>query len=430
MIDRLNDLLWGKMMILLLAFLGAKLLLSTRFYPLRRFGRVWRLTLGTREKSKKGLSSFQAMCTALGGTIGVGNTVGVAVAISVGGPGAVFWMLVSAFFAMIIKFCEVWLCAVYRDESLGFGGPMHYIRRLLHAPVLANFFSLCVLPASLFVGNLAQSDLVCSSVEQIFSVPAWIAGFLLALAVGTVILGGSRRIHGCTSFLVPLMSAAYLGLCLILLFSHASRIPSAVQAILQGAFSPGAALGGVGGFGFSKAVSCGFSKGMFSNEAGMGSAPMAHTQSGERDPEKQGAWGILEVFIDTVLICLLTALVILTCSQATADPMQAVLLCFTRQFQEVGAVFFVLSMTLFAFASMCAWSLYADCALLALRAKAPLRFLFRLLFTLVVPLAAFLSTDTILKLSDLFNALMALPNVLALWIISSQKSVRERWREL
>lgn len=430
MIQRINGLLWGKGMIVLLALLGLKLLISTRFYPLRRRRRIWRLTLGAKAEHQKGLSPFQTMCTALGGTIGVGNTVGVAAAIGVGGPGAVLWMMISAFFAMMIKFCEVWLSSLCRDEALGFGGPMHYIKRLLHSPALAACFSLAVLPASLFVGNLAQADLVCSSWEAVLGISPPLTGLLLALAVGGVILGGSRRIHGCASRLVPLISLAYLALCLVLLITHASRIPAAFRSILQGAFQPAAAVGGVGAYRFRAAISAGFSKGMFSNEAGMGSAPMAHTQSHQRDPEAQGAWGILEVFIDTTLICFLTAMVILTCAEGTADPMQTVLGCFSEQFGSFGSFFFAFSMLFFAFASICTWSLYADCALQAMGAKKRLLFLFRLGFTLCIPLASWISTQRILELSDLFNALMALPNILALLVLSSQKNMVKQLKEL
>ncbi len=430
MLEQINSLLWGKLMIALLSLLGIKLLILTRFYPIRKAKFILSCLFSQDRKDSSAPSPFQTMCTALGGTIGVGNTVGVAAAIAVGGAGAVLWMIVSAFFAMIIKFCETWLSARYRDNSLGFGGPMHYIRTLLHSPLLAALFSLSVLPASLFVGNLAQSDLVCSSLESIFRLPPLLTGVLLALLVGWVIFGGAKRITDCASVLVPLMSVFYVILCAVMLLGQIHRLPWALMRMVTEAFSFDALAGGAGGFALSKAISCGFSKGMFSNEAGMGSAPMAHTQSGEGDPEKQGAWGIVEVFIDTVVICLLTALVILTCSDGSQDVLSAVLSCFTGRFGTLGAVFFALSMTLFAFASMCAWSMYADCALKTLTSKKLPRLLFRAVFTACIPLSVFLSTEHILSLSDLFNAVMALPNVLSLLVITSLKPTKQALREL
>ena len=430
MLQQIHSLLWGKLMIALLTLLGLKLLFLTRCYPLRKAKAILACLFSEGKKDPSSPSPLQAMCTALGGTIGVGNTVGVAAAIAVGGPGAVLWMIVSAFFAMIIKFCETWLSARYRDESLGFGGPMHYIRALLHSPLLAAFFALSVLPASLFVGNLAQSHLVCASWDSIFHVPPPLTGLALSLLTGAVIFGGAKRIHRLSAVLVPLMSILYVLLCIVMILGNLSRVPAALVSILRQGFSFAAVGGGVSGFALSQAIVCGFSKGMFSNEAGMGSAPFAHSQSSEADPVKQGCWGILEVFIDTVLICFLSALVLLTCNEGSQTVTSAMLSCFTGRFGTAGAWFFVLSMTLFAFASMCSWSMYAECALKTLtKTKLPL-FLFRGLFALCIPFGSLLPAETILLLADLFNALMALPNVASLLVITSLKEIKGELKTL
>lgn len=430
MLERLTQLLWGRPMLWFMTLLGLRITWLTRGYPLRCFGRMWRLTLGKKPDGAGGPSPWQTLCTALGGTIGVGNTVGVAAAIAVGGPGAVLWMVLSAFLAAGIKFAETYLAGLCKDPALGFGGPMHYMRHLLGSRPLALFFSLSVLPASLFVGNLAQSNLVCLSARQIFGLPAPAMGLVLAVAMGAVLLGGAKRIGQLCAVLVPWMSVGYLALCLIILLQNAGQVPRALASIWQGAWAPLALPGGVGAHLLSRALSAGFSKGMFSNEAGMGSAPMAHTRSRETDPQALGAWGVWEVLIDTVLICTLTALVILTAGPEVADPVQAVLGCFTQSFGKPGQWFFFASMTLFAFASMCAWSLYATSALSTLSPRPRYRYLFTALFVVAIPLGAGLSTGRILLWADLFNALMALPNLLALWLLSHRKDLCAQWRRL
>ncbi|MBQ9544222.1 MAG: sodium:alanine symporter family protein [Clostridia bacterium] len=408
------DYLWRSVMPVLLCAAGLRLIPAVGASRLSPRGIISR-TLSKKRSSNQS-SPIKTLFTALGGTIGVGNTVGVAAAIKAGGAGAVFWMILSSFAAMSVKYAETFLSCRYKDPALGFGGPMHYMKKLRGFSPCAILFSAAAIPAALFVGNAAQSDLVCRSLESGFGFPRALGAGILAVSVGTVILGGARRITDCCSAVVPVMSLAYCAACLALIASKADCIPDALGAIVTGAASPVSAAGGIGGFALSKAVSAGFSKGMFSNEAGMGSSPMAHTRSDENDPEALGSWGVLEVFIDTTLICTLSALVILTSGAGGVGE------AFAVAFGKTGEVFFAVSMCCFAFASMCAWSMYALSALKFLTRSRTAELIFKLVFTSAVFTGAVMTTDRIILFADVFNALMATPNLAALFFLAPELS--------
>lgn len=410
--EKIAQLLWGTLMPVLLCAVGIRLIPAVgaaRLNPRE----VLSKTLGKKRPGAKS-PPLKTLFTALGGTIGVGNTVGVAAAIRVGGAGAVLWMILSSFAAMSIKYAETYLSCRFKDPSLGFGGPMHYMKKLRGFKSCSVLFSAAAIPAAMFVGNAAQSDLVCRSLESGFGIPRALGAGILAAALGAVIIGGAKRITDCCGAVVPVISLAYCAACLALTVYRAEMIPGALVAIVSGAAHPLSAAGGIGGFALSKAVSAGFSKGMFSNEAGMGSSPMAHTRSDETDPEALGSWGVLEVFIDTTLICTLSALVILT--GGTGGVGEA----FSRYFGRIGEVFFDLSMCCFAFASMCAWSMYALSAISFLTRSRTAALIFKAVFTAAVFTGAVLSTDRIILLADLFNALMAIPNLAALFFIAPE----------
>ena len=414
MLESISAALWGTIMPILLCAVGLRLIPAVGAARLRGRAVISATLLKKRPGTKS--SPMKTLFTALGGTIGVGNTVGVAAAIRVGGAGAVLWMILSSFAAMSIKYAETFLSCKYRDHNLGFGGPMHYMKKLRGFKPAAVLFSAAAIPAALFVGNAAQSDLVCRSLESGFGLPRTVGAAILAAAVGAVILGGARRITDCCGALVPLMSISYCAACLALIVSRADMIPEALGTIAAGAAKPLSAAGGIGGFALSKAVSAGFSKGMFSNEAGMGTSPMAHTRSDETDPEALGAWGVLEVFIDTTLICTLSALVILTGGTKSVGE------AFSQLLGRPGELFFALSMCCFAFASMCAWSMYALSALSFLTRSRAAALIFKAVFTAAVFTGAVLTTERIIMLADLFNALMAIPNLAALFLLAPEIS--------
>lgn len=407
-----TDFLWSGVMIWLLGALGLRLLICVGPGTLSP-RRIASLTVLKRSERSED-SPLKTMLTALGGTIGVGNTVGVAAAIRAGGPGAVFWMVVCSGLAMVIKYAETYLSCRCRDGRLGFGGPMHYMAGLLHSPAAAALFSLSTLAASLFVGNASQSELLCSSLESGFGIPKYIAAGVLAAGVAAVCAGGAKRVTRLCSAVIP---AASLGFCLIcagLCISAHGRILPALKSIVTGAFDPACAAAGAGGWSLSKAISAGFSKGMFSNEAGMGSAPMAHTRSSQADPDTLGAWGVLEVFIDTTVICLLSALVILTRDVSGVEE------AFASGLGSAGSIIFALCSCVFAFASISAWSLYARSALEWLGAGGIARGAFFAVFTAASFAGAFVPRASLLVWADAFNALMALPNVIALFILSKR----------
>ncbi|MBE6591107.1 MAG: sodium:alanine symporter family protein [Ruminococcaceae bacterium] len=416
MLDIINGILWGKLLIVMLSLLGIKLLFQSRFFIFRKYKEILRLTI---KEDRKALSN---LCAALGGTIGVGNTVGVASAIAIGGAGSIFWMLVAAFLAMSVKFFETYLSCIYKDSDLGFGGPMYYIKALLNSRLLSNIFSFALPFCALFVGNICQSDMFCRASESFSGIRQEYFALILALFAGMAIL--KNKTIKLLGAVVPFMSVAYLLLCGVILFIQAYEIPSALMMIINDAFHPQAALGGLSGAGIANAISQGFSKGMFSNEAGMGSSPLAHSQSENPCPKTQGSWGVIEVFIDTVVICLITALVILS------SPFSDMQSCFNYYLGLWGEGFFCLCMGLFAFASMCSWWMYADCALRYLNVGSIIRSIYKAVFILIIPIACYLPTETCLALGDALNAITATVNVSALTVISSDKKIKLLLKEL
>ena len=416
MLTTVNDILWGKLLITMLTILGIKLLFQSRFFIFRQANEIIKLTF------KEDKKAFSTLCAALGGTIGVGNTVGVAAAISIGGAGSVFWMLVAAFLAMTIKFFETYLSCLCKDSALGFGGPMHYINAFIKSKFLAKTFAFSLPFCALFVGNLCQSDMFCQASENFCGLRE--EYFALLLCIFVVLAITRNKTVKLLTAVVPFMSVIYILLCAVILFMQAEKIPSAVSMIFSEAFNFKAALGGFGGAGISCAISQGFSKGMFSNEAGMGSSPLAHSQSPNPCPKTQGCWGVIEVFIDTVVICLISALVILS------SPFSDIQSCFGYRLGMAGEGFFCLCMGLFAFASMCSWWMYADCAIRYLSPSKAYQKLYKLLFVAVIPLGCYLPTQTCLALGDLLNAVTATVNVSAITVISSNRHVKKLLNEL
>ncbi len=426
-----------------LLLVGAGLWLSavTGFFPVRRAGLVLRCTLGSllpggrRRRGRDGITPFQAVSTALAGTLGTGNIAGVATAIVAGGPGAVFWMWCSALLGMATKYAEVLLAVEYRTrgrDGRWQGGPMDYMDRGLGMPFLAGVFCvLCVL-ASFGIGNATQVGAVAQAMARDFSIPPLATGVVMALAAGLVMMGGLRRIGAFAQAFVPLMAVFYLGAGGLVLVKNAAMLPEALGLILRCAFAPGAAAGGVAGYTVRQAVHYGVARGVFTNEAGLGSAPMAHAGAAAEGPVQQGCWGIFEVFIDTVVMCGFTGLIILSSGDLWRSGLDGAALTsavFAQALGPAGGWVVSLSILFFAFSTVLGWGYYGERAvgwLLGERRGAVTAY--RLCYLAVMVLAAPARLTLVWGLSDLLNGAMMVPNLIA--VVALWRVVRRRTLEV
>ncbi|MBQ8975194.1 MAG: amino acid carrier protein, partial [Oscillospiraceae bacterium] len=329
--NAVNGVVWGWPALILLGIVGIIMTFATKFFQISHIGHWFRNTIGaifkdkhvTGHTSDRTISQFQSLCTALAATVGTGNIVGVAGAIATGGPGAVFWMWLIAFFGMMTNYSENVLGILYRrKDSKGewHGGAMYYLKEGLGSKkgcktigaVLAVLFSFFCLLASFGIGNMSQVNSMVSNVNSAFGIPNIATGIFLVIAVGLVVIGGLKRVASITEKLVPFMVVIYLVGTLIIIFTHISHIPAVFGAIFKGAFSLKAVAGGGFGAGIALAMKMGFKRGVFSNEAGLGSSVMVHSSSNVKEPVRQGMWGIFEVFADTIIVCTLTAITILS----------------------------------------------------------------------------------------------------------------------
>ena len=436
-IQKLYELVWGVPALVLILGVGVYLTVRTQFAQIRLFPAAIRdffRRLRCREAGTEGVSPFQALCTALAATVGTGNIVGVAGAMTIGGPGAIFWMWVSALLGMVTKMAEATLAVRFRECADGenIGGPMYYIRHGLGKKwaFLAGIYSFFGVVAAFGVGNATQVNAVIGSIRTCAENFGVVPGRFFDLALGAglavivliLLLGGAKRIGAVAEYLVPLMAAGYLLIALAVLALRYQAIPYAFAAIFEGAFSPRAVTGGVVGS-LMTTLRIGVSRGVFTNEAGMGTAAMAHGSADVRHPVQQGLMGIMEVFLDTIVICTVTALVILcsgvsvpygidNCPDLTADAFSAVLGNWTR-------LFIAVSLSLFAFATILGWGLYgARSAQYLFGHTVWKRFVWLQAATVVV--GAVLNTSTVWHLAEIVNGLMAIPNLIALALLSPE----------
>ena len=428
--EKLNRLVWGAPMLLLILGVGVYLSVRTGFAQLRLFpramGRFFRIL--NQDNRSDGVSSFQALCTALAATVGTGNLVGVAGAICLGGPGSIFWMWISAILGMMTKFAEATLALRYRKKAGGeiLGGPMYLIDQGLGGKwkVLSAAYALFGMFAAFGVGNATQINAMLTGIEEA-------AGFfggglsrqgrlllaaVLAAAVGVLLCGGAKRIGAAAEVLVPFVSCGYIVLCAVILFLRFDTVFDAFSRILQGAFSPRAVTGGVVGSAF-QTLRVGISRGVFTNEAGMGTASIAHAGAHVRHPPEQGLMGIVEVFLDTIVICTLTALVILVSGvpipYAVDSGSALTVAAFSAVLGPWVSVFLALALCCFAFATILGWGLYGmRCAQYLFGTES--RRWFALVQALVVIVSAMLQTGVIWSVSEVMNGLMAVPNLIAL----------------
>ncbi|MCI9352133.1 MAG: sodium:alanine symporter family protein [Lawsonibacter sp.] len=439
-LSRAADALWSPWLLGLFLVTGLVYSVGSGWFQLFGFRIWWRTTAGSlfqkRKKACGGLSPLQALATALASTMGTGSIAGVAAALTLGGPGAVFWMWVSALLGMMTSCGEKLLAVKYQrpgPHGRLQGGPMYYIRDGLGSPILAACFCLACIPATLAGGNLVQSSSIASSLEAAFGCSRLTVGLVTALLTGLVMLGGLGRIAAVSSALVPLMALLYLGSGMAAVLYHWDRVPQALALIISSALSPAAAAGGGAGWTVSAALRYGVARGVFTNEAGLGTSAMAHGAARTEHPALQGMWGIFEVFLSTLLVCTVTALAILVSGLPlspdgpTGAPLTAA--AFGSALGAFGQGTVALSLLLFAFSSILGWSYYGEQCLFFLsfekerkrkKSLAALFFLYRAAFLGCTVLGAVWEPRTIWHLVDLCNALMALPNLTALLFLAPQ----------
>ena len=365
--------------------------------------------------------------------MGIGNIAGVASALAAGGPGAIFWMWVSSVFGMMTKYAEIVLGYRYRRrhaDGSWYGGPMYYLRDGLHSSVLAGFFALFGTLAALGMGNMTQSNSISNALYEVFRIPPCLSAVFLIFLCGLTVLGGFSRISKLSSILIPFISVIYLAGSILAILLHADRLPGAVGMIFADAFSLRSAFGGAAGYSVFQAVRTGVARGVFSNEAGLGSSVLAHAASDEPDASIQGMWGIFEVFADTLIVCTVTALVILTAGvydpslyalglSGLPDGIVLATRSFCAVFGAEGGYFTAFATVIFAFATLIAWSHYGAqcCSYLFGTRSLPL---YRLLFLASLLPGCLIKMSAVWELADTCNGLMAIPNLIALCFLYRQ----------
>ena len=363
--------------------------------------------------------SKDAFFTALAGTLGIGGMVGVAAALAMGGAGAVFWMGVSALAGMVLKYVEVTLsCASQVKTAQGWrGGAMVILEKLRH-PAAAACFCLCCMAAAFAMGALVPASSVCAALHMAFDLPPWISAAAFALAAAVVLRGRGQAILKANRVLIPLATLLYVGMCLWIIFTHAERIGTIGEQILREAFDFSAAASGGLGFALSKAVRYGVSRGIFSHEAGMGSAPLSYASAPVSDPARQGLMGVAEVFVDTFLVCMLTAfaLLIIGIDGYGQDGMTLMMAAFSRAIGPAGPALIAFFIVLFAFPCVLGWYYYASVCLTYLSGSTLLADGYRLSFLLMIAAGAMLSGSLIWEISDLLNGCMTVLNLAALFL--------------
>lgn len=435
-----NNFIWGVPAMICIIGVGLVLSFRTRFLQIRKFPYAMKVTFGRmfkkREASDGAMTPFQAVCTALAATVGTGNIAGVAGAIAIGGPGAVFWMWISAILGMCTKFSEVTLAVHFREKNVHgdlVGGPMYYIKNGLkkHWHWLAYLFSAFGVLTVFGTGNATQVNTITTAINTALmnyhviskdAVPTvnLVVGIILAVLIALILLGGIRRIGRVTEKLVPFMALIYIVLAVGVIILNIGHVPAVFASIVEGAFHPAAVTGGAVGS-FFMSMKKGVSRGIFSNEAGLGTGSIAHACADTRKPVKQGFFGIFEVFVDTIVICTLTALVIL-CSQVPVSYGQAAgaeltISGFTTTYGNWVSVFTAVAMCCFAFSTIIGWGLYGTrCIefLFGSRVNKP----FMLVYALVAIVGATMDLGLMWSIAETFNGLMAIPNLIAVFLLS------------
>ncbi len=425
-IGAVNGFVWGPVMLFLILGTGLYLTLGLRFLPVRLIPEGFRLIWqGRKEDKQEGeISPFNALMTSLSATIGTGNIAGVATAIFMGGPGAMFWMWVAALLGMATKYAEAVLAVTYREkdeEGNHVGGPMFYIKNGLgdNWKWLAFAFALFASIAGFGIGNTIQANSVSDVLETSFGIPELYSGIVLAIFVGLVLIGGIKRIAHVAGAVVPFMAMAYLLAGLVIIATNITEIPTAIGTIVTAAFTPTAAMGGFAGASVWAALQFGVARGIFSNEAGLGSAPIAHAAAKTNSAVRQGLVAMMGTFIDTIIICSITGLAIVVTGAYTSGESGAALslLAFSTALPYVGEYVVTIGLIVFAFTTIVGWSFYGEKSVYYIfgqKAIIP----FRVVWVLVIPFGSMMDLKFIWLLADTLNAFMAIPNLIAIALLS------------
>ena len=428
-IEQASDILWNSLLLFLLVGTGVFFTIRLRGVQLRRFGEGFHrvfggFTLRGKKADDQGMSSFQALATAIAAQVGTGNITGCATALVSGGPGALFWVWVSAFFGMATIYAEAVLAQRYRTTVNGkvTGGPAYYIRAAFKGTfgkVLAGVFSVLIILALGFMGNMVQSNSIGDAFHNAFGISHLAVGIVVALIAAFIFLGGVQRIAAVTEKIVPIMAAFYILGCIVILVMNHKALPGAFAQIFVLAFNPQAMAGGVAGVTVQQAMRFGVARGLFSNEAGMGSTPHAHALAKVNHPREQGAVAILGVFIDTFVVLTLTGLVLIT-SGLIPEGLTGTALtqaAFSQTFGGFGPVFIAICMFFFAFSTIIGWYFFGQSNFKALFGEKALP-VYSAIVVVFILVGSTLKVDLVWAMADFFNGLMAVPNLLALLALS------------
>ena len=433
-LSAIDSFIWGAPLLILLSGTGLYLTLRLGFIQIRYLPRALGYLFKKDKGGKGDVSSFAALCTALAATIGTGNIVGVATAVQAGGPGAIFWMWLVALLGMATKYAECLLAVKYRvRDKNGFmaGGPMYYIERGLGIKWLAKLFALFGVMVAFFgIGTFPQVNAITHAMQDTFNIPVLVTAIIVTLLVGLIILGGVKRIATASSVIVPFMAILYVTTSLVIILLNIEKVPDAISLIIYSAFNPQAALGGAVGFTVMKAIQSGVARGIFSNESGLGSAPIAAAAAQTREPVRQGLISMTGTFLDTIIVCTMTGIVlVLTGAWNNSELAGATVTnyAFAQGLgTSIGATIVTVGLLFFAFTTILGWCYYGERCFVYLVGIRGVK-LYRLAYIVLVGLGSFLHLNLIWIIADIVNGLMAFPNLIAL--IGLRKVVIEETKD-
>lgn len=430
LVSQVKDFIWDNLLLYILILTGIIFSIRLKFIQVRKFGEGMRRVFGGinlfgKQADKDGMSSFQALATAIAAQVGTGNITGCATALISGGPGAIFWMWLSAFFGMATIYGEAVLAQKFKTRSETgevIGGPVYYIRQAFKGgfgKFLAGFFAVAIILALGLMGNMVQSNSIGDAFYNAFGVNKLIVGIIIAAIAAFIFLGGMKRIASVTEKVVPIMAALYIVGSLVVIIANIKNIPNVFYQIFVGAFNPTAVLGGAAGITVKAAMRYGVARGLFSNEAGMGSTPHAHAVAKVDKPEEQGIVAMIGVFLDTFVVLTLTALVILSTNSlgSGAEGVALAQLAFSKVFGNFGGVFIAICLLFFAFSTIIGWYFFGEQNIKYLFGQKAVK-IYALLVVIFVIIGSTLKVDLVWNLSDLFNGIMVFPNLLALLALS------------
>lgn len=430
LVSDISGFVWNNLLLYILILTGIIFSIRLKFIQVRKFGEGMRRVFGGinlfgKQADKDGMSSFQALATAIAAQVGTGNIAGCATALISGGPGAIFWMWLSAFFGMATIYGEAVLAQKFKTRSETgevIGGPVYYIRQAFKGgfgKFLAGFFAVAIILALGLMGNMVQSNSIGDAFYNAFGANKLIVGIIIAAIAAFIFLGGMKRIASVTEKMVPIMAALYIVGSLVVIIANIKNIPNVFYQIFVGAFNPTAVLGGAAGITVKAAMRFGVARGLFSNEAGMGSTPHAHAVAKVDKPEDQGIVAMIGVFLDTFVVLTLTALVILSTNSlgSGAEGVALAQLAFSKVFGNFGGVFIAICLLFFAFSTIIGWYFFGEQNIKYLFGQKAVK-IYALLVVIFVIIGSTLKVDLVWNLSDLFNGIMVFPNLLALLALS------------